>query len=143
MSHLLFDGLGLVPLALAFNRIALGVFFVTSGYHKLFNRSRHRTIDATMVDDGIPFPHLFAWVVPVFEFVGGALLAVGIFAPAAAFSLFVICLVATCSDGLKRIPSYHPLDVADWVCDLLYLPEVLYCTMLAVVFLAGPGYIVP
>ena len=28
---------------------------------------------------------------------------------------------------------------ADWICDVLYLPDALYCIALAVVMLAGPG----
>ncbi len=31
------------------------------------------------------------------------------------------------------------LDKADWLDDVLYLPEVLYCFMALVIVLAGPG----
>lgn len=141
MATALFDGLGLVGLALSINRMALGTFFVSSGFHKLFNPTRHRAIDATMVADHIPEPHVMAWVVAAFEFMGGLSLLFGLLAPLASVALLCICLVATCTDGLKRIPSYHPLDWDDFLCDVLYLPEVLYCTMLLVVVLAGGGNI--
>jgi len=36
MDHL-FAGVGWTDLALTLNRIALGAFFMLSGYHKLFN----------------------------------------------------------------------------------------------------------
>jgi uncharacterized membrane protein YphA (DoxX/SURF4 family) len=41
MDHL-FTGVGWTDLALTLNRIALGAFFMLSGYHKLFNAERHR-----------------------------------------------------------------------------------------------------
>ena len=37
MMHLLFAGTGWVGLALTLNRIAVGAFFMLSGYRKLFN----------------------------------------------------------------------------------------------------------
>jgi hypothetical protein len=44
MMDLLFDGVGWTDLAAALNRIAVGTFFVLSGYHKPFNAERHRSI---------------------------------------------------------------------------------------------------
>ncbi len=44
MMDLLFGGLGRTDLAITLNRIAVGAFFMLSGYHKLFNAERHRTI---------------------------------------------------------------------------------------------------
>lgn len=123
------------------NRIALGLFFSISGYHKLFNFERHKSIAETMRDDGVPFPKFNEWFVPANEFIGGIAVALGIFAPFFAGVLAIICITATCVDGLKRIKSYEPIDKADWLDDLLYLPEVLYLFMLAVVVI-DPGYIV-
>jgi hypothetical protein len=39
--------------ALTLNRLALGVFFAISGYHKLFNPSRHAALTRTLQDDGV------------------------------------------------------------------------------------------
>jgi uncharacterized membrane protein YphA (DoxX/SURF4 family) len=36
IDHLLFAGVGWTDLALTLNRIAVGAFFMLSGYHKLF-----------------------------------------------------------------------------------------------------------
>jgi hypothetical protein len=41
MLRYLFTGLGLPEMALAINRVAVGLFFFLSGYHKLFNAQRH------------------------------------------------------------------------------------------------------
>jgi len=37
MMDILFNGVGWTDIALTLNRIAVGVFFMLSGYHKLFN----------------------------------------------------------------------------------------------------------
>lgn len=141
VSQIALTGVGFTGVALSINRAALGVFFAISGYHKLFNRQRHATIAETMVSDRIPFARAMSWFVPSVEFLGGLGLTVGLLSPIAAFGLFCVCFVATCTDGLRRIPGYHPIDKADALDDFLYLPEVLYCIALVVVICAGPGSI--
>jgi uncharacterized membrane protein YphA (DoxX/SURF4 family) len=44
MIDILFNGVGWTDIALTLNRIAVGLFFVLSGYHKLFNAERHRAL---------------------------------------------------------------------------------------------------
>jgi hypothetical protein len=51
----------------------------------------------------------------------------------------VICLGGFALDAIKRIRAWQPVNRADWLGDLLYLPEALYCIGLAVVMLAGAG----
>jgi hypothetical protein len=41
-----------IPFAIA--RVATGSFFALSGFHKLFNRARHRTLVNTLKDCGVP-----------------------------------------------------------------------------------------
>ena len=53
--------------------------------------------------------------------------------------LLVICLVAVHTSGKRRVISSMPIDRADYLDDVLYLPEVLYLVMLVVVVLGGPG----
>jgi uncharacterized membrane protein YphA (DoxX/SURF4 family) len=57
----------------------------------------------------------------------------------AAFGLFVICVGALSFDAVKRMRTWQPIDRADWLGDLLYVPEALYSIGLTVVMLAGPG----
>jgi uncharacterized membrane protein YphA (DoxX/SURF4 family) len=125
--------------ALTLNRVALGAFFAISGYHKLFNASRHATLTRTLEDDGVHAVPIMRWLLPGAEFVGGWALIVGIFSVPAAFGLFVICFGAVALDAVKRIRAWQPIDRADWLGDLLYVPETLYCIGLTVVMLAGPG----
>jgi putative oxidoreductase len=125
--------------ALTLNRVALGMFFAISGYHKLFNASRHATLTQTLQDDGVRAVPIMQWLVPGIEFSGGWALITGLLSALAAFGLFVICLGAVVFDSIKRVGAWQPIDRADWLGDLLYLPEALYCIGLAVVMLGGPG----
>ena len=134
------DGFAAHDAGISMLRVAVGTFFAISGYHKLFNKSRHEAMRKTLEEDHIPALRLNEWLVPIVEFVGGTSLALGLFAVFFAWSLGMVCLVATCADGLKRIREYyHPIDAADWLDDLLYLPEILYGLMLVAVILGGPG----
>jgi len=125
--------------ALTLNRIALGVFFAISGFLKLSNASRHATLKDTLQKAGVPLVGLMQWFVPGVEFSAGVALILGLFSALAAFGLFVICLFAFKLDAIKRIEGWMPINRADWIGDVLYLPEALYCIGLLVVMLAGPG----
>ena len=125
--------------ALTLNRVALGLFFAIGGYHKLFNASRHAALTGTLRDDGVHAVPFMQWLLPSIEFGGGWALIVGLLSVLAAFGLFVICVGAIALDAVKRIRAWQPIDRADWLGDLLYLPESLYCIGLTVVMLAGPG----
>ena len=125
--------------ALTLNRVALGTFFAISGYHKLFNASRHATLTRTLQEDGVHAVPIMRWLLPSVEFSGGCALIIGLLSVLAAFGLFVICGGAFAFDAVKRIREWKPIDRADWLGDLLYVPEALYCIGLTVVMLAGPG----
>lgn len=134
------NGVSAPDFALTINRVALGLFFAISGYHKLFNAGRHSSLVATFKDLGIPMVRFNQWFVPTIEFLGGLSLLSGVLAPLAATGLGTICAVACLTDGAKRVRSYQPIDKADVIDDVLYLPEVLYIIGLAIVVAAGPGY---
>jgi putative oxidoreductase len=125
--------------AITLNRVALGTFFAISGYLKLFNASRHATLTRTLQDAGVRAVPVMQWVVPGVEFSAGCALIIGLLSVVAAFGLFVICLFAFKLDAIKRIDAWMPINRADWIGDVLYLPEALYCIGLAVVVLGGPG----
>ena len=135
----LFVGVGWTGLAMTLNRIAVGAFFMLSGYHKLFNAERHRSIVDQLKALGVPALGFNQWWVPSVEFAGGAAVLVGLLAPLAALGLLVLILVAIATDGRQRIILYKPIDEADRIDDWLYLPETLYAFMLIVVVSAGAG----
>ena len=119
--------------------LGVSVFFTISGFHKLFNRQRHAVFVRELVADRVPRLGFNQWFVPSVEFSGGLALLTGMLAPLAALGLLVICLVAVHTSGKRRVISSLPIDRADYLDDVLYLPEVLYLVMLVVVVLAGPG----
>ena len=94
---------------------------------------------ATLQDDGVHAVPIMQWLLPSVEFGGGCALIIGLLSVLAAFGLFVISAGAIAFDALDRIRAWQPIDRADWLGDLLYVPEALYCIGLTVVMLAGPG----
>jgi uncharacterized membrane protein YphA (DoxX/SURF4 family) len=139
MMDLLFAGIGWTDVAMTLNRIAVGSFFMHSGYHKLFNAERHRTFVDELKALGVPAVGFNQWWVPLVEFSAGAAVLVGLLAPLAALGLLVITLVALATSGRQRIKLYRPIDRGDRVDDWLYLPETLYAFMLILVVSAGAG----
>jgi len=139
MIDFLFNGVGWSELALTLNRIAVGTFFMLSGYHKLFNPQRHRTFVGELKELGVPAVGINQWWVPTVEFTAGGAVLIGLLAPLAALGLLVVILVAMATSGRQRIAAYKPIDEADRIDDWLYLPETLYAFMLIIVVSAGAG----
>ncbi len=141
MMDLILQGAGGLDLILTAMRVAVGTFFAISGYHKLFNATRRKTFIATMRADGIPMLEFNIWFVPGVELMAGLGVAVGLLTVLSATGLLAICAVAFVVDGIKTIARYEPLDLADWLDDALYLPETLYCLMLAIFIAGGGGFL--
>jgi len=139
MIDMLFNGVGWTDIALTLNRIAVGMFFTLSGFHKLFNPQRHRTLADELKELGVPAVGFNQWWVPTVEFTAGGAVVIGLLAPLAALGLLAIIFVAIATTGPQRIRLYKPIDQADRIDDWLYLPEVLYAFMLIMVVSAGAG----
>jgi uncharacterized membrane protein YphA (DoxX/SURF4 family) len=139
MMDILFNGVGWTDIALTLNRIAVGAFFMLSGYHKLFNAERHRAFTDELKGLGVHAIGFNQWWVPTVEFTAGGGVLIGLLAPLAALGLFFVILVAIATSGRQRIKLYKPIDEADRIDDWLYLPETLYAFMLIIVISAGAG----
>jgi uncharacterized membrane protein YphA (DoxX/SURF4 family) len=139
MIDILFNGIGWTDIALTLNRIAVGTFFLFSGYHKLFNAQRHRMLADELKVLHIPAVWFNQWWVPTIEFAAGGAVLVGLLAPVAALGLIVIILVAAVTSGPQRVQLYKPIDEADRIDDWLFLPETLYAVMLFMIVSAGAG----
>jgi uncharacterized membrane protein YphA (DoxX/SURF4 family) len=139
MRNILFAGIGWTDLAMTLNRIAVGAFFMLSGFHKLFDAPRHRTFVDELKALGVPAVGFNQWWVPLVEFSAGGAVLIGLLAPLAALGLLVIILVAMATSGRQRIKLYKPIDEADRIDDWLYLPETLYAFMLIIIVSAGAG----
>src|ERR1700680_698320 len=94
MMDLLFAGVGWTDVALTLNRIAVGAFFMLSGYHKLFNTERHRTFVDELKALGVHAVGFNQWWVPLVEFSAGGAVLVGLLAPLAAPGSLVTLFVA-------------------------------------------------
>jgi uncharacterized membrane protein YphA (DoxX/SURF4 family) len=139
MIDLLFSGVGWTDIALTLNRVAVGMFFLFSGYHKLFNEQRHGMFVNELEALHVHAIRINQWWVPLVECSAGGAVVIGLVAPLAAFGLLVIILVASATSGRQRLKAYKPLDRADRIDDWLYLPETLYAFMLIMVISAGAG----
>jgi uncharacterized membrane protein YphA (DoxX/SURF4 family) len=139
MMDILFNGVGWTDIALTLNRIAVGMFFMFSGYHKLFNPERHRVFADELKELGVHAVGFNQWWVPTIEFSAGGAVVIGLVAPLAALGLLVVILIASATSGRERIKAYKPIDEDDRIDDWLYLPETLYAFMLIMVISAGAG----
>lgn len=119
-------------------RTSLGLFFLCSGYHKIFNQDRRAALKATFIADGVYKPAMM-WVIPLAETFGGLALLLGFLTQVAGVGLIAVCLGACAVDGVKRIKEWKPVDRADVIDDALYLPELLYIVMLTSLVLIGAG----
>jgi uncharacterized membrane protein YphA (DoxX/SURF4 family) len=136
---ILFKGVGWADIALTVDRVAVGMFFMFSGYHKLFNAQRHRAFVDELTALHVAALRINQWWVPSVEFAAGSAVFVGFLTPLAALGLLVIVVVASVTSGRLRIKGYEPIDRADRIDDWLYLPEVLYAFMLIMFVSAGAG----
>jgi uncharacterized membrane protein YphA (DoxX/SURF4 family) len=139
MMDILFEGVGWADIALTLNRVAVGMFFMFSGYHKLFNAQRHRAFVDELTALHVMALRINQWWVPSVEFAAGSAVFIGLLTPLAALGLLVIVLVAGVTSGRVRIKGYQPIDRADRIDDWLYLPEILYAFMLIMFVSVGAG----
>ena len=117
-------------------RILIGIFFCISGGTKLLVPAKFSTLEQTLAQSHIPFPHANALFVSLAEFVSGAGLVVGLLTPLCALVLVVDMIVAVATN---RIQSIQATGVLAWLDDFLYLPEVLYVMILIWLIFSGPG----
>ena len=136
---MLFKGVGWTDIALTLDRLAVGMFFMFSGYHKLFNAERHRALVDELTALHVAAIRINQWWVPSVEFAAGSAVFIGLLTPLAAFGLLVIVLVAGVTSGRVRMKDYQPIDRADRIDDWLYLPEILSAFMLILFVSAGAG----
>ena len=118
-------------------RVSIGLFFAISGANKLFVAGSTQTMDETLVEAKVPFPHLMAYFVSGVEFVGGSLLTVGFLSSLACVALLVDMLVAILTTKLSAMRK--GLSPLNWLGDFLYLPEVLYVLFFIWLICSGPG----
>lgn len=125
-----------LPILIA--RIVLGIFFILSGFFKIFDSKQHETLLRTLKDAGIPLPEFNAYFVPLVELLGGVCILIGLLTSLASLVLFVLMIVALISDRIASVAAHGGIKTLE---NFLYLPEVLYAAMFLWLFFAGPGKI--
>jgi putative oxidoreductase len=120
-------------------RVSIGMFFAISGANKLFTAGGVKPVYDTLVKGKVPYPRLTAYFVSGVEFVGGALVTVGLLSSPACAVLLIDMLVATLMTKISDVPK--GLSTLNWVDDFLYFPEVLYILFFIWLICSGPGKI--
>jgi len=123
-----------IPMTAA--RVLIGIFFCISGGTKLLVPAQFSTMELTMAQSKIPFPHASALFVSLVEFVCGGGLALGLLTPVCALVLVAVMIVAVATN---RVHSIEARGLIAWLDDFLYLPEVLYVIILGWLIFSGPG----
>ena len=96
---ILFKGVGWTDVALTLDRVAVGMFFMFSGYHKLFKAQRHHAPVDELTALHVAAVRINQWWVPSVEFAAGSAVFIGLLTPLAAFGPLVIVLVASVTSG--------------------------------------------
>jgi uncharacterized membrane protein YphA (DoxX/SURF4 family) len=89
MIHTLFNGVRWTDMVLILNRVSVGMFFMFSGHHKLFDAGRHGVFADELRSLHVPAVGINEWWVPLVEFSAGAAVVI------VALGLLVIILIAT------------------------------------------------
>lgn len=127
--------------ALLLTRIAIGFFFMMSGYNKLFVQGIGFLRDE-FIEYGIPLPLPSAWLDALVQFIGGIGLIVGlgtrVWSVMVGFAMLVAIATVT-------IPNVIEKDIAAAQSSLLFWgwfyfrPEPIYVTIFLLLIFVGPG----
>ena len=131
----------LQSIALLVSRVAIGFFFLMSGYNKFFIQGIHYLRDE-FIGYGIPFPLVNAWMDASVQLIGGLALIIGLgtrfWSVAIGFAMIVASVTVTIPDVLKN-------DIAKAESSLLfwgwyyYRPEPVYLTVFLLLICFGAG----
>ena len=117
-------------------RVCLGVFFILSGFFKVFDAKQHSSVLHIFKQANFPMPELFAYLIPILELICGVLILVGLLCTLASFILFLIMIAAIITEKFASAMHHGGLMIIE---NFLYLPEVLYALMLIWLMFSGPG----
>jgi len=117
-------------------RFCLGLFFILSGFFKLFDSHQHKRLLGSLTDVGFPLPEVSVFLIPLLVFLAGICILIGLLTSLASFILFIFTVGALIIDQISLVSSHGEIRNLE---SFLYLPEVLYALMLLWLFFAGPG----
>jgi len=99
MIDMLFAGIGWTDIALTLSHVAVGAFFVLSGYHKLFNAERHRVLAEELRGLGIHVVGFNQWWVPTADW---------LYLPEILY-VFMLITVVSAGAGPYSLDAFLPL----------------------------------
>ncbi|WP_420421124.1 DoxX family protein [Simkania sp.] len=117
-------------------RIGIGIFFILSGFFKLFDAEQHEKLLKTMISANIPFPEFNSYFVPLIELLGGALILIGLLTSLSALVLLIVMVTAIVTERIAAVAMHGGLLLVE---NFFYLPEVLYALIFFWLFFSGPG----
>jgi len=86
-------------------RVLIGIFFCISGGTKLLVPAKFTSMEHTLAQSHIPFPHANALFVSLVEFVCGGGLALGLLTPLCALMLVGAMIVAIAANRIHSIQA--------------------------------------
>lgn len=119
-------------------RLCLGIFFILSGFFKLFDADQHDRLLKTLISAQVPYPGFNAYFIPIIEFLGGILILIGLLTTLASFVLFIVMVTAIVTDHIASAAFHGGFLLIE---NFFYLPEVLYALIFFWLFFSGPGKI--
>ncbi|PIF45023.1 putative oxidoreductase [Chryseobacterium sp. 52] len=128
-------------------RISIGLFFLITGFNKLFHPVFQGYMLKTITGLGFSNPQFMAHFVAFNEAFWGLLLLLGLLTRFSSLSLIVIMLVALITKDLHSIPTelvpvdpkvgIRPMDNFTWLTYFFFLPQVLFMMLLGMFSLYG------
>ena len=127
--------------ALFLSRVAIGFFFVMSGYNKLFVQGIGYLRDE-FIEYGIPLPLVNAWLDALVQFIGGVALVFGlgtrIWSAMIGFAMIVASATVTIPDVITKDIAGAESSLFFWGW-FYYRPEPVYITVFLLLIFLGPG----
>ncbi len=128
-------------IALLVSRVAIGFFFVMSGYNKFFVQGILH-LRNEFIEYGSPFPLINAWLDASVQLIGGIALIVGLgtrfWSVAIGFAMIVASVTVTIPDVIKNDIAKADSSLLFWGW-YYYKPEPVYLTVFLLLIFFGPG----
>lgn len=122
-------------------RLGVGLPFFVSGMNKLFCPICHGWLVSNLTRAKLPCVWFLCWWLAAWEAVAGLLLVLGLFTAAAAFILFIICVVAFITSWRRKLEAKKPAHKADAFTELGFMFDTLLTWMVVALMFMGPGAI--
>ena len=119
-------------------RFSLGLFFILSGFFKLFDGEHHYALLKTLENASLPRAEFFSFLFPLLECTGGVCILIGYWTSLASLALLFLNILALMTGRGSDATQYRGIMAIE---NLLYLPEFLYALLFLWLIFSGPGKI--